>query len=79
VSYDVEIRNEAQLHVYTIRDLADKLFDGDEVPAKPPVPPLSDIIMRSVMARRLQNAWILYQYRKREVQDFNKSMYYNNK
>lgn len=72
-----EIRNESILDVVTLRDVADQIFAGADIPPKPPMPSLFDVVLRNVMARRLQDAWVAYQYNKREENEMNKSHYYN--
>jgi hypothetical protein len=72
-----EIRNEFLLDAMTLRDVAEKIFEDGDMPPKPPVPSMYEIVLRNVMARRLQNAWISYNFYRREDEEINKSFHYN--
>lgn len=56
----IELRNEAGLEHISLRDLADSLYQDMDMPNKPDLPSIAEIVMANAMARRIQNFWIMY-------------------
>ena len=42
-----------------------QLYFERDMPAKPPLPTLFDIIRMNAVARRIQNCWVIRQYERR--------------
>lgn len=61
----IELRNEEQLETVALRDLCEQAFANKPVPEKPAAPSFQEIVFQNVMARRIQNTWIIYQATKR--------------
>lgn len=68
------LRDEENIDIVTLRDMAEAEYaDEDETPRKPqPFSPF-DIVLRNVMARRIQILWINYLVLKRIEKERTKS------
>ncbi len=68
------LRDEQNIDIVTLRDMAEAEFaDDEETPRKPqPYSPF-DIVLRNVMARRIQTLWINYLVLKRIEKERTKS------
>jgi len=69
VAQGIELRNEESLDLLPLRDLADNLFTGRNMPPKPDLPTVHILVLANVMARRIQTKWISYLSAKRMVQE----------
>eukprot|EP01032_Pedospumella_encystans_P018574 gene18574-21138_t len=65
VDEGVELRNEAAIEKGSLRELCEALYFERDMPAKPPLPTLFDIIRMNAVARRIQNCWVIRQYERR--------------
>lgn len=64
-THRVELRNEERLETVALRDLCESMYAGKPSPPKPPGPTFQRIVFENVMARRIQNCWIIFQATKR--------------
>eukprot|EP00981_Chlorochromonas_danica_P004112 scaffold801_cov178-Ochromonas_danica.AAC.17 len=65
----IELRNEERLETVALRDLCEQAFANKPVPEKPPAPSFQEVVFQNVMARRIQNTWIIYQATKRMYEE----------
>lgn len=63
----IELRNEAGLELISLRDLADSLYQDVDMPNKPDLISIAEVVMANAMARRIQNFWIMYQVEKKRI------------
>lgn len=69
ISNGIELRNEAQIDAHSLKELCVALYFDRDMPEKPAIPSIFDMVYRNVCARRIQNLWIYYQMESRHRRD----------